>query len=147
MNLSGKTCLFDTNILVAHINRSHVHHAQAVAFFDQTLTRDFRAVISSQNLLELTAVLVHGFRQTRRQVAEDVELVRKDGILDVIYPDERSIENFFQLLKENVSLHTSDLFLLATAVTHKVDVIVSGDRDFQKVPPSLISIYNPFVAN
>lgn len=142
-NLSKKRCLLDTNILVAYINRSHVHHEQAVKIIDRLVSGDFYGVISSQNILELSAVLIHGLRQSREEVANDIQYLSADNLLEIIYPQPQVLAKFFSLLKKIATLHVTDVFLLATAIVYEVDVIVTGDGEFIKAVRDEIDAYNP----
>ena len=101
-----------------------------------------RQVVSSQNLLELGAVLVHAFKISRQQAAKDLSLFFSDPLLEVIYPTPEVLERFFKLMKKAKELHIVDLFLLATALTHKVEILISADREFLKIKE--IEVYNPF---
>lgn len=141
----SKTCLLDTNVLVAFINASHPHHGKAVELFSFLQEEKFQGVITSQNVLELTAVLVHGFKKDRKIVAEDVRMFTSDKLLTVLYPSEEVLTQFFTLVRDVPRVHVSDLFLLATAISHKVDVVVSADRQFIQMAKHLIPFYNPFV--
>jgi predicted nucleic acid-binding protein len=147
IKLSGKICLIDTNVLVALINKKHQYHLQALSIFNRLKAKEFKAVISSQNILELTAVLVHGFKINRVEAAKDIRLLTQDKILSIIYPDYRALTNFFSLMKKEKACHTVDLFLLATAQAQGVEVIISGDLDFQKLQLKTIAVYNPFKPN
>lgn len=144
-NLSREKCLLDTNILVALLNRKHINHLKALSLYDRLIKGEFKAVISSQNLFELTAVLVHGIRGLRKEVANDVEILSQDKLLEVVYPDFRVWEKFIELLKSENQLHLADLYLLATAQVFEVKVIISADKEFTRLIESAIIIYNPFI--
>ena len=130
--------------MVAYINRSHVHHEQAVKIIDKLISGEFFGVISSQNILELSAVLVHGFRQLREEVANDIQYLSSDNLIEIVYPQPEVLAKFFSLLKKITTLHVTDIFLLATAIVYDVDVIVTGDNEFMQAVRDEIDIYNPF---
>lgn len=143
-DLSGKRCLLDTNLLVAFINRNHIHHSVAKIIYEKIINGEFRAVISVQNLLELSAVLVHGFGKSRKEVASDISKLASDSLLEVVYPDFRALIEFFSLMKKETILHVTDLFLLATAFVYNIEVIITGDKAFRKIELKEIEIFNPF---
>ncbi len=142
--LSKKRCLLDTNVLVALVNKSHKNHVPAVKLFDRIFRKEFSAVVSSQNLLELSAVLVHGYKQGREGVKKDISGFASDALIEVIYPDFQTLEKFFSLMNEETGLHLTDLYLLATAISFKVEALVTGDTDFEKIKSRPIQIHNPF---
>lgn len=144
ISLSKKRCLLDTNILVAFVNRSHQHHNRAREIFEKILNHEFQAVVSSQNLLELSAVLVHGFKKDKEKTASDVSHFASDELIEVVYPDFKVLERFFSLMKFDFNLHITDLYLLATCLTSNIDVLITADNDFRKVKTKDLVVYNPF---
>lgn len=142
--LSGKRCLVDTNILVALVDGDHKNHQASVEFFDRLESGEFEAVISTQNVLELTSVLIRGLKHKTTEVAKDVEALTQDKIFEVIHPEETSLTIFFELLKKE-KMHVVDLFLVATAIAAGVEVIISEDKDFGKLKTKKIGVYNPFI--
>lgn len=86
-NLSGKRCLIDTNILVAYINRSHPFHWYAKKIFQRIFKKEFNPVLSTQNLLELTTVLIQAFKIPQEKAIDDVRLFVKDPLFEIIYPN------------------------------------------------------------
>lgn len=145
--LSKKRCLLDTNILVALVNKSHSHHKKALKIFDRVLQKEFVAVISSQNLLELSAVLVHGFRIDREEVKKDIARFASDSLIEVVYPDFTVMERFFKLIPHEINLHLIDLYLLATALVFRIDVLITADSDFEKIKSHDIQVFDPFPEN
>lgn len=140
--LSNKRCLLDTNVLLAFINKSHRYYPRARKLFERILLGEFKPVISSQNLLELSAVLVHGFKKDKKEAAYDIALFTSDPLLEIIYPNLGSLVRFFDLMKKGYSLHVVDLFLLATALENNIAVVISADKGFREIRE--IEAYNPF---
>lgn len=132
-NLVGKKCLIDTNILVAYINQDHPFHLHAKKLFQRIAEREFQPVLSSQNLLELTAVLVHAFKIPQEKAVSDVELFTNDPLFEIIYPNNNILNKFFTLMKGRLSIHTVDAFLIATALGNGVKIIITADKQFTKV--------------
>lgn len=145
VSLSKKRCLLDTNVLVALINRDHRNHARAVKLFDRIFQKEFSVVISSQNLLELSAVLVHGYKQDRETVKKDISRFASDSLMEVVYPDFQTLEKFFSLMNEEEGLHLTDLYLLSTAISFQIKVLITGDTDFEKIKSRQIQVYDPFL--
>jgi len=133
INLSEKRCLIDTNILVAYINQSHPLHLKAKKLFQRILKKEFKPVLSSQNLLELTAVLVEAFKVSKQQAVKDVELFANDPLFEIIYPKSNVLNNFFSLMEKGISLHPVDVFLLATAMENGVEIIITNDKKWKKI--------------
>ncbi|MEK7521956.1 MAG: type II toxin-antitoxin system VapC family toxin [Patescibacteria group bacterium] len=133
MNLTGKKCLIDTNILVAYINQSHSLHLTAKKLFQRIVKKEFKPVLSSQNLLELTAVLVHAFKISKQEAVKDVELFANDPLFEIIYPNVNVLNRFFDFMKGEVSIHTVDKFLISTALGNGVNIIITADKQFMKV--------------
>ena len=142
--LSGKKCLLDTNVLVALINKEHKEHQKAVNLFEKLTAHEFQAFISSQNLFELVAVLVHGYKILRNEAARSVELLSSDELLEIVYPDYKTVEKFFTLVKNENNIHVADLFLIATAISFRIEIIISGDRELKNLRTKEIKIFNPF---
>lgn len=133
INLSGKKCLIDTNILVAYINQSHPFHLIAKKLFKRILQKEFKPVLSSQNLLELTAVLIHAFKISQQEAVKDVELFANNPFFEIIYPNFDVLNKFFILMKKKPSIHAVDIFLIATALENGVEIIITADKQFMKV--------------
>ncbi len=132
-NLAGKKCLIDTNILVAYINQRHHLHLNAKKLFQRILNQKFKPVLSSQNLLELTAVLVHAFKISPQEAIKDVEIFTNDPTFEIIYPNLNVFNKFINLMKEKISIHTVDAFLIATALGNGVEIIITADKQFKQV--------------
>jgi predicted nucleic acid-binding protein len=138
-----KTCLIDTNILVAYFNASHVHHAVARTVIQGAIDKKFAAVISSQNIVELTAVELHGWKIDRKTVAKHIDILKNDPSLTPLYPDARVMQIFQEHISKYPTLHTMDLYLLATALAFKIDMIITIDSDFRAVKEPSLTILNP----
>ena len=140
--LLNKRCLLDTNVLVSFIDKKHQYHKKASEIFEQILAGNIETFISSQNILELTAVFIHGYKKPKREVAENIELLMSDKLIALIYPSTKSLIRFLELMKKNTEIHTVDLFLISTALENDIDIIISGDKNLQKIKE--IAVFNPF---
>jgi predicted nucleic acid-binding protein len=101
-------------------------------------------VISAQNLFELTAVLIHGYKIPPKEAVRDIKLISQDPLLDIIYPDHQTINQFLILVENEKAIHTADLYLVASAIVFGIEVIISADLDLTKLKTTEITIYNPF---
>ncbi len=140
-SLSG-TWLLDTNILVAFFDASSAHHEAAKTLLSDLNEGKFQGVIASQNILELSAVLIGGYRTTKQKVASDIQTLISFSNISTIYPITATVTQYLKLLKKEQGVHAADLFLSATMISNGITSIVTNDRDFEKI--SELTFYNPF---
>ena len=144
-SLSG-TWLLDTNILVAFFDRSSLKNEIAKKIIGEIEMGRFKVVVSSQNILELSSVLIAGYKGSRAKVVGDIKkLLDFIGDSSVIYPTSKSLNKYLSLLRKNESVHMTDLFLAATMFSAGIDSIITNDLVFEKI--SGIKIYNPFIVS
>lgn len=144
MKLSNTNCLLDTNILIALVDNKNKNHRKAVNFLRGSDKSGLKLVISSQNILELAAVLTNTLKISRILVTNTLRKIVVDPKFKIVFPYPLSLEKFVSLLQENPTLHPADLFLIATSITNNVSTFVTDDRDFIKVKG--IKVYNPFIS-
>lgn len=143
MTISSNTrCLLDSNILVAYTVKESSNHRKALNFFQTVIDGKLKAFISTQNLLELSAVLTRAYKLTNKQASFDIEKFISDPLIEIVYPNSQVMGKFNQLLKEKFKVHVTDLFLVATALSYNIGTIITDDRDFTKIKG--IKAYNPF---
>lgn len=140
-SLSG-TWLLDTNILIAFFDASSSHHEPTKTLFMSLEEGIFNGVVAAQNILELSSVLINGYKATRASVVSDIRSLITLKNISVIYPNTATITQYLALLKSERGGHTTDLFLAATMLSHGISSIITNDRDFEKI--STITTYNPF---
>lgn len=138
---SSEKCLLDTNILVAVAIKDSPYFAKARDLFDQVKKGEIKAVISSQNILEFSSVLINYYKFPRQEVRKLAKTLRCALTPEKIFPNLSTLVIFEKLLTQNPTVHTTDLFLAATALANNVMVIATGDRDFEKIKG--IKVYNP----
>lgn len=143
MKLSNERCLLDSNILVAVANPKSDQYQKALDFLASGPKQNISLVISSQNILETASVLTHGLKIPRQKVFKAMIDIFEDPSYSFIYPNALTVQNFFRLAGENANVHLVDLFLTATALAHNISIIITNDRDFEKIKG--IKVYNPFV--
>jgi len=128
--------------LVAFFDASSSHHEVAKALFADLEEGKFQGTIASQNVLELSAVLIGGYKATRSRVAADMQTLLTFPHISIIYPTAASIASYLKLLKKEHTIHASDLFLAATMLSNGITSIITHDRDFERI--SELTFYNPF---
>lgn len=141
-SLTG-TWLLDTNILIAFFDASSSHHEPTKALFESLEGGIFNGVVAAQNILELSSVLINGYKATSASVVSDLRALLSLKNISVIYPNATTIAQYLALLKREKTIHTTDLFLTATMLSHNIFSIITNDRDFEKI--STITTYNPFL--
>lgn len=141
-NLSGKIWLVDSMILVACVNEEHVNHAKVLKLFKSISSGEVKVVISSQNILEYSTVLIKGYKLPAKEVAKSVKALFSDSNFSLIYPNSVALEDYATRLS-NTALHPTDCFLMTTLLANGVDSIITDDRDFLKIKE--LTVYNPFL--
>lgn len=144
MTISSNTrCLFDSNILVAYTIEESPHYNKAHQLFEKIANNKIYIYIAAQNILEFAAVLNRAYKLPKKVIAKGIHRFITDPLIEVIYPNKNTTSTFLQLLNKNHFLHITDIFLIATATTNNMDMIVTNDSDFKKIKE--IKVYNPFI--
>ena len=136
---TSEPILFDTNVLVYNQDQDSKFYAQAAMYHSKALSGNVTAVVSSQNLLELVAVITNPERITRpltqKQVSLEVEKYLSSSSFTVIYPNDNTMTFFTKLLKRyrlKNSRQTFNLFLVATMLSNGIKTILTAnDQDFR----------------
>ena len=136
---TSESILFDTNVIVYNQDQDSKFYSQAAMYHDKALSGKVNAVISSQNLLELVAVITNPERITRpltqKQVSLEVEKYLSSSSFTVIYPNDKTMTFFTKLLKRyrlKNSRQTFDFFLVATMLSNGIKTILTAnDQDFR----------------
>ncbi len=142
MSLSSGTWLVDSMVLVALVNKDHINHDVAKDLFDRIYSQQVQVFISSQNVLEYSAVLTKGYKMPASEVAKSVESLTNDPNFLVIYPNREAVDKYSEGFSGS-PLHPVDFFLVATMIANGVKAIITDDRDFEKIKG--IKVYNPFI--
>lgn len=141
MNLSSETWLVDSMVLVALVNKDHINHNSAESLFTRIYSEKIRVFISSQNILEYSAVLTKGYKLAVSEVAKSISSLVNDPNFMIIYPNVEAINQYSSDFSKG-SLHPTDLFLVATMKSNGINSIITDDRDFGKIKE--IKVFNPF---
>lgn len=142
MNISGKKCLLDTNILLFAADRGSPLHQKSKELFQQIDEDRFQAYISVQNILEFAAVLTRGYNLHQKKVKDFIDRLLSDNKITLLFPNLLAFQIFMKLLQKETGVYVFDLFLAATAKAAGVSTIVSDDDDFRNLPG--FTAYNPF---
>jgi predicted nucleic acid-binding protein len=132
----------DTNIFVAFFDGSSPRYQAARDLISNAVGGQFHAILSSQNILEISSVLINGYKIQSDTVVSDVRAIIEQSVFSIVYPDSATIELYLRYVAKHSHVHTTDLFLAATMVSHGISSIITNDRDFEKIPG--IRVYNPF---
>ncbi len=144
MTISSNTrCLLDSNLLVAYTISESPHYDKAHQLFEKIANDKIYIFIAAQNLLEFAAVLNRAYKLPKKEIAKGIHRFISDPLIEVIYPNKKTTDHFIYLLNQNHTLHITDIFLIATALTNNIDTIITNDKDFKKIKE--IKVYNPFV--
>lgn len=141
-NLLGKTWLVDSMVLVAFVNEEHANHTKALKLFGSISSGEVKVVISSQNILEYSTVLIKGYKLPAKEVVKSVKALLSDPNFSLIYPNSVALEDYATRLSHAI-LHPTDFFLVTTMLANGIDTIITDDRNFSKIKE--LTVYNPFV--
>jgi predicted nucleic acid-binding protein len=125
--LRGKTVGLDTAPLIFYIE-DHPSYADLLApFFEAVKSGEIRVVTSTVTLLE---VLVHPLKHGDESLAHAYNdiLLSSPNILTV--PVTPATAQTAAELRATSNLKTPDAIHLATAINHRADAFLTGDRDF-----------------
>lgn len=136
---TSEPILFDTNVLVYNQDQESSLYPQAADYHERAFSGKITGVISSQNLVELVAVITNPQRVARplnqKQVAREVEkYLSSTQAFSIIYPDDKTMSLFTKLLRRyrlKNSRQTFDLFLVTTMLSNGINTILTAnDQDF-----------------
>lgn len=136
--MTSSKVLFDTNVLLYNQNRNSLFYSAAFNYHKKVFDGEIKAVISSQNILEFTSVLMNPkitpHPLTKKQVITELENYYKYGSFEIIYPNEETLVIFIELLKKyHLRNHRQifDIFLVATMLSNGINTILTAnDQDF-----------------
>ena len=139
MKTSYEPVLFDTNILVYNQDRDSEFYTQASSYHKLAIDGKIKAVVSSQNLLEFSAIMVNPKKITKplqqRMAASEMEKYIQSEKFGIIYPHAKTMPIFTHLLKKyplKNPRQTIDLFLVATMIANDIfQILTLNKKDFQ----------------
>lgn len=135
---TSEPILFDTNVLVYNQDQESSFYARAADYHERAFSGKINGMISSQNLLELVAVITNPKRITKplslKQASGEVEKYLSTPSFTTIYPNDTTMDIFTKLLNRYRLKHpiqTFDLFLVATMLSNGIKAILTAnDQDF-----------------
>ena len=120
----------DTALFIYHFEDHPRYRALTAQILRQVSTGHCRAVVSELTLLEL---LVQPLRLDRQDVADEYELLLSNfPNLDIVSMD-RAIILRAALLRAHHALRTPDALIVATAIEQGASLLVTNDRQLQKL--------------
>lgn len=127
--------LFDTNILVYNQVQESTFYFQASAYHEKVFSGTISAVLSSQNLLEFTSVMLSPKKiikpLSQSGVRAEIAKYHESGFFQIIFPTSQTISIFHTLLAKyrlKNPVQSFDLFLVATMLTHRVRCILTENK-------------------
>lgn len=136
---TSEPLLFDTNVLIYNQDLESSLYTQAADYHERAFSGKITGVISSQNLLELVAVITNPKRITKplslKQASGEVKKYLSTPSFTVIYPNDTTMDIVTKLLNRYHLKHpiqTFDLFLVATMLSNGIKTILTAnDQDFR----------------
>ena len=128
--------LFDTNILVYSQNKKDERYSLCQDLIKKSEKKEIDGVISSQNLLEFTSVLINLSKLEKPRKEKDVLKPIKSfesGIFKIIYPSTQTLNFFNKFLADykTTPRRIFDMFLVATMLSNGVNQILTYNaKDF-----------------
>jgi len=146
MTIQNKKVLIDSNIWIYSSNTLSPKYQVAKDFRTLAQNKDFDPYIAYQNVNEILRVLTHkNYNSTFTMEIALKQVSSFMNIAQVISPQKTTLNLSLELIsKYNVkSNQIYDNYLVATAITHGIDIIATdNEKDFKKYKE--IKVYNPF---
>lgn len=138
MKTSSKV-LFDTNVLIYNQDIDSPYYQQAHYYHELVFSDQLQGIISSQNLLEFSAVMTNDKKiptpLTHEEVSEEISQYIHSRYFPVIYPNKQTLSTYQTLLNKYALKNPRqlfDLFLVATMIANQVSTILTANaKDFQ----------------
>ena len=126
----GKTVALDTAPLIYFIERNRQYRNILRPFFAAVAEGDTSVVTSTLTLME---VLVHPLRHGNELLAHRYSDILLSSPHVTTVPITSAIAKTAAQLRATTSLKTPDAIQLATPITEKADVFLTGDRAFRGI--------------
>lgn len=143
-----KRCLFDTNVLVYALDEDSPYHAASARLIGQANQGELEAHITQQVLLECFAVVTNPKRVAHPlSTSEALELIQGhilDSPLRLLSARDEALMLTWHLAEsyQLIGSEVFDAYLVATALTHGILNVYSGDVLFARFKE--ITHVNPF---
>jgi predicted nucleic acid-binding protein len=126
-DLRGKTVGLDTAPLIYYIEDHPTYAPLLAPFFEVVRAGETRIVTSTVTLLE---VLVHPLKRGDERLAHEYNDILLSSPHVFTVPVTPATAQTAAELRATGKLKTPDAILLATALNHRADAFLTGDRDF-----------------
>jgi|SRR5690606_15852947 len=126
-DLRGKTVGLDTAPLIYYIEDHPTYAPLLAPFFEAVRAGETRIVTSTVTLLE---VLVHPLKHGDERLAHEYNDILLSSPHVFTVPVTPATAQTAAELRATGKLKTPDAILLATALNHRADAFLTGDRDF-----------------
>lgn len=145
---NSKLILFDTNILVYNQDQDSLFYRSASKYHQKALLGKLKAIIALQNLLEFSSVMINPKKikkpLSQKMVVLEIEKYVRGGAFKIIYPNDKTILIYVNLIKRyklKNARQVFDLFLIATMLSHNVNRILTVNiKDFPYKEIKVITI-------
>jgi len=121
----------DSNIIIFHLISDRKFGRLAKSFLKKVGKGEIRAFSSIYTLVEIYATLKHAFRIGEKRIGEVLEAVTLFGI-EFLELDLGVIRDAIEIMKRN-EMKFGDAIHIATMKRNGISVILSHDKDFDKV--------------
>lgn len=139
MRTSKQKILFDTNILVYNQDSDSQFYEQSSLYHQKAIEGKIEAVISSQNLLEFSAIMINPKKITKpmsqKLVALELKKYIDSEVFEIIYPNLKTFPIFTELFTKyrlKNPRQMFDFFLMATMISNDIfQILTLNKKDFQ----------------
>jgi predicted nucleic acid-binding protein len=126
-DLRGTTVGLDTAPLIFYMEDQPTYADLLAPFFEAVKSGEIRIVMSTVTLLE---VLVHPLKRGDESLAHEYNDILLSSPYIFTVPVTPATEQTAAELRAKNNLKTPDAIHLATAINHRADAFLTGDRDF-----------------
>lgn len=125
-DISKKSFLVDTNILVYALDKDSPFYPSAFKLLDWAEGKRITICVTHQNILELANVLVTNYKLKRSIALKTAKSLVVKEPFKTISPQPSTLEVFYEIAEGKETKHF-DLYLAATAIDNGVDIIITND--------------------
>ncbi|MGL6343101.1 MAG: type II toxin-antitoxin system VapC family toxin [Waterburya sp.] len=139
--MNQKKIFFDTNVLVYAHDRSSIYHEESASLLKLVFSRHVKGIIAEQNIIELYRVLTNSVAMKEKpltplQTTDLIANTYRNGIFDIIYPDNSTMDKVMQLAVSSnvISAKIFDIRLAALILGTNTDYFATYNiKHFQGI--------------
>ena len=140
--IAGKLVFFDTGPLIYYIEEHPDYLSRADELFSAL---DSGAALGMTSVLTLQEVLVKPLREGQDDLAEKYRQVLTNSANVKLYGVDQVIcEAAARLRAKYTWLRTPDALQIATAITHRAEIIVTNDEEWRRVLETVVFVLQDF---